>query len=340
MEILLPYYDYYTQPSRASTNYHHPATGSSTQGIGTMRRTVASTNQTKDARLKKDYPSESDSDDVDATDERVGDDEQETKIFVQEPQPYDVLCGHDRNYSKHPGNQAYRKLIEAHASIYSTDLPKQEKMNITRSILSTMEHQYGGRFLRRCCDNSNSPEPGASTAKKRAKTTDRSSSGVNNSAIATAWQVMTHVGARDKISHALRNEKKKKRNVTNGDPIGTGPGTGGDTFPPLIPMIGIGNGDNVGIGTYLPISSPINIPGTGGYYGSSLESIDDPSLSFDDPNTYLNLFGKGDGKYGSPSVSAATLNTNNDIHYDDTYSNAFSGVNPSTTKTTRKRKGS
>ena len=111
-----------------------------------------------------------------------------TKIFVQEPQPYDVMCGRDRNYSKHPGNQVYQKLIEENVAEYQIS-DKQGMQRIVRSILSTMGHRYGSRFLR------------ASSAAKPYGHDSRQS---DCNAI-YSWQELTYRMAQDKTRHALRN---------------------------------------------------------------------------------------------------------------------------------------
>jgi hypothetical protein len=120
-------------------------------------------------------------------DNAVDDDRHNTlSNFLTEPMKYDVLCGRDRNYMKHPGNVIYRQLVEQHIHTYACDLPKQEKMNITRLILSTMERRYGSRFIRQI-----------------------SSTGVGR------WEILSHAQARDKISHALRNfyKQQTKKNL-------------------------------------------------------------------------------------------------------------------------------
>jgi hypothetical protein len=87
------------------------------------------------------------------------------------PLPMDILCGRDRNYTKHPGNKIYRQLLEAQSSKYETKLSKVAKMEVTKYIVGTMQHQHGSRFIRRNDDG---------------------------------WEEISNTQARDKTSHAIR----------------------------------------------------------------------------------------------------------------------------------------
>lgn len=90
---------------------------------------------------------------------------------IVNPLPMDILCGRDRNYTKHHGNQIYRQLLEEQSSRYETTLSKVAKMEVTKYIVGIMQHQYGSRFIRR---------------------TDE------------GWEELSNTQARDKTSHALR----------------------------------------------------------------------------------------------------------------------------------------
>lgn len=90
---------------------------------------------------------------------------------IQTPSPNDILCGKDKTYSKHPGNQLYRGLITSRASAYGRETSKQIKMEVTKDIVRVMEEDHGARFLR-----------------KRGDT----------------WEPISNQQARDKTSHALR----------------------------------------------------------------------------------------------------------------------------------------
>ena len=92
-------------------------------------------------------------------------------MFIECPSTNDILCGKDKTYSKHPGNQVYRKLITSKASQYGKEVSKQVKMEVTKEIVRIMEEQHGARFLR-----------------KRNE----------------VWEEISNQAARDKTSHALR----------------------------------------------------------------------------------------------------------------------------------------
>ena len=106
----------------------------------------------------------------------------DTMCYIQTPESIDILCGKDKTYAKHPGNQMYRQLIEQKANLYCSEPSKQVKMVMTKEIVGVLESQ-GSRFLR-----------------KRGE----------------AWEEISNQQARDKTSHALRfcaahNPSKKKR---------------------------------------------------------------------------------------------------------------------------------
>lgn len=342
MEILLPHCNnYHIQPSTLTTNHLCPVTGISKRVIGTMHRASAAAAKDDGSQRKNNFLPESDNDDDIAS---TAQEEQETRVFVQEPLPFDVLCGHDRNYNKHPGNQVYRQVIEGHVSVYKSDIPKQEKMNITRSILSIMEHQYGSRFIRRCCDNANDPESDVSaTKKKRGNNSNDRNSGYNT--VAT-WQVLTHMEARDKISHALRSHKQKQQSSDGNS------ATFSDRNDDII-LAGIHNAStnnvvtadtssDMNVGLPSPIGmrhEKILLEDAIGHYG--VDSFDDDnSISFDDSKTLIDLFSEDAGK-STPSASSAMLNLDNDIPFMD---DPWCGVSETSTGTIgnykRKRKGS
>ena len=90
---------------------------------------------------------------------------------VIEPTEMDILCSKDKSVAKHPGNLAFRERIEEGTASYSTAVSKQEKMKITRDIVTFMQHKYGSRFLKQK---------------------------------GNAWIEINNTTARDKVSHALR----------------------------------------------------------------------------------------------------------------------------------------
>ena len=105
--------------------------------------------------------------------------------LIATPAQYDVLCGKDKTYAQHPGNQVFRQRIESWVSRYQNAANKQEKMKFTRQIVESMVAEYGTRFIK--------PH------------------------LHGAWVEISDQMARDKVSHALRfaanHEKKKKLQV-------------------------------------------------------------------------------------------------------------------------------
>lgn len=91
-------------------------------------------------------------------------------MSIHTPSPTDVLCGKDKTYELHPGNQRYRDLINSYALQYAMAHVKQDKMNMTARIVSELI-ESGSRFLR--------PVEGG-------------------------WEKIHMSAARDKTSHALR----------------------------------------------------------------------------------------------------------------------------------------
>ena len=91
---------------------------------------------------------------------------------IYTPNLTDVLCGKDKTYELHPGNQRYRDLITSYALQYAMATTKQDKMNMTAQIVSDLTSGYGSRFLRR--------------------------------ADSGGWEELRMSAARDKTSHALR----------------------------------------------------------------------------------------------------------------------------------------
>lgn len=86
---------------------------------------------------------------------------------------YDVLCGKDKTYENHVGNRLYRELVVNAAPKYTAAISKQEKMQMTRDIVSSLTLQYGSRFMK-------------------------------VSSVHGGWEEINMAAARDKTSHALR----------------------------------------------------------------------------------------------------------------------------------------
>jgi len=94
-----------------------------------------------------------------------------SSVTITEPTEMDILCSKDKSVAKHPGNLVFRERIEQGTADYSTALSKQEKMKITRDIVTFMQNNYGSRFLKQKGE---------------------------------AWVEINNQMARDKVSHALR----------------------------------------------------------------------------------------------------------------------------------------
>lgn len=87
------------------------------------------------------------------------------------PASCDILCGKDKTYNKHQGNQIFREIIVSYQDVYSQAGTKQDKMNITKEIVQNLQGEFGARFLKLHKGQ---------------------------------WQEISDQMARDKVSHALR----------------------------------------------------------------------------------------------------------------------------------------
>jgi len=101
--------------------------------------------------------------------------------YIPEPEPYDILCGKDKTYGKHPGNKVFRSKIESSVEAYKQAPSKQEKMRFTRQIVGSLRAEFNARFVRRI-------------------TVDGQ----------YVWEEISDQVARDKVSHALRFAAKHK----------------------------------------------------------------------------------------------------------------------------------
>merc|ERR1711907_518373 len=103
---------------------------------------------------------------------------------VETPTEYDILCGQSRVCSNHRGNKCFQVVLDQFAERYDAATTKQEKMTMTKEVVSIL-HNAGGRFL---------------------KLKDG------------AWEEISNVAARDKVSHALRTKvaswKRQQRQLS------------------------------------------------------------------------------------------------------------------------------
>jgi hypothetical protein len=88
------------------------------------------------------------------------------------PGKFDVLCGQSRICASHTGNRRFQIVLDIFAPRYDAATSKQDKMTMTKEIVTSIQHA-GGRFL---------------------KYRDGQ------------WEEISDVTARDKASHALRTK--------------------------------------------------------------------------------------------------------------------------------------
>lgn len=108
-------------------------------------------------------------------------------IVILEPLQYDILCGQDKTWSNHYGNQMFRNQIMEHLPTYRT-ANKKVKMTLTKQIINTLKSQYNARFIRPAKQNDNQND---------------------------VWELITDQLARDKVSHALRFALKQSVRSAN-----------------------------------------------------------------------------------------------------------------------------
>lgn len=95
------------------------------------------------------------------------------QMLISTPTETDILCGKDKTFAKHAGNQTFRDMIISYAEVYSKAVTKQSKMQLTKEIVTTLQKSYSARFLQPSrCGN--------------------------------GWVEISDQVARDKTSHALR----------------------------------------------------------------------------------------------------------------------------------------
>jgi len=88
------------------------------------------------------------------------------------PGAFDVLCGQSRVCASHAGNKRFQAILDLYAPKYHAVNSKQEKMALTKEIVSRITNS-GGRFLKYKVGE---------------------------------WKEISTVTARDKVSHALRTK--------------------------------------------------------------------------------------------------------------------------------------
>jgi len=107
-------------------------------------------------------------------------DDPEGPVRVKKPTDADILCGQSRICANHTGNRYFQSVLDEFACRYESATSKQEKMCMTKQIVSRI-HNNRGRFLKQKKDG--------------------------------MWEEISTVAARDKVSHALRTKAAgRKRN--------------------------------------------------------------------------------------------------------------------------------
>ena len=108
-----------------------------------------------------------------------------TNRTIITPLPNDVLCGHDKKYLQHQGNELYkRQIIEYSVTYSSCGKDRLKKMKITKTVVDNMKLWYNSRFLKQTHLGE--------------------------------WEELTSKQARDRVSHAIRFYVKSTMNQSNG----------------------------------------------------------------------------------------------------------------------------
>jgi hypothetical protein len=93
--------------------------------------------------------------------------------IITDPGPFDILCGKDKSFNNHHGNQIFRDVIFSYRRVYAQAWTKVDKMNLTKEIVHLLQTKHNARFLK--CGNA-----------------------------VDVWEEISNQAARDKVSHALR----------------------------------------------------------------------------------------------------------------------------------------
>lgn len=104
-------------------------------------------------------------------------------LFSDDIGKKDVLCGREKFSFGHCGNKRFRVVIDMHRDRYQNTTLKEEKTQIIMDIIRLIE-ESGGRFLKRSEDYHD------------------------------CWCVAGFQCSREKVSHALRSNKHRKRKTT------------------------------------------------------------------------------------------------------------------------------
>lgn len=72
---------------------------------------------------------------------------EETQSSTTSFAEFDVLCGQNKNFKKHPGNKAFSNMIDTMVEPYRRASSKQEKMRLTLGIVLAMKEKFNSRFI-------------------------------------------------------------------------------------------------------------------------------------------------------------------------------------------------
>jgi len=122
----------------------------------------------------------------------------------------DILCGRDKISFSHAGNKTFRGIIEKNRKQYQGSTLKEEKTKIIVQIVKMIK-ESNGRFLKRSSSenqNANNPnQKGSSSENQNANNPNQS----NSLASTSYWYVVNDQCAHEKVSHALRSCKHRKK---------------------------------------------------------------------------------------------------------------------------------
>jgi hypothetical protein len=103
---------------------------------------------------------------------------------VDEPSPYDIVCGRNSGAYNYIGNRRFRVTVEMHLQRYIDSPTREDKTNVIKSIVWMLHEDIGARFLKK-------------TLVKKNDKTGRPKG--------PRYEVMNEKQAREKVGHALRD---------------------------------------------------------------------------------------------------------------------------------------
>jgi hypothetical protein len=107
-----------------------------------------------------------------------------TSSVVDQPSPYDIVCGRNSGAYNYIGNRRFRVTVEMHLQRYIDSPTREDKTNVIKSIVWMLHEDIGARFLKK-------------TLIKKNDKTGRPKG--------PRYEVMNEKQAREKVGHALRD---------------------------------------------------------------------------------------------------------------------------------------